>query len=447
MIEYLARHLLLPVHERLRGRKTLQYLRALEQEGSASPESLRVLQLKKLRRLMKHSVTHVPYYKNALQEIGVSTVEELDFKAFSRLPVLEKTAIREHSDSFLTRDYAGTLIPYSTGGSTGEPLTFFTDVDKESWHKAHDWRCRSWFGVRPGDRQIDLWGSPIELEKLSPIRQLKDRWLLNHRVLPAFDLREARLGEYCAIVHTFKPRILYGYPSALTILAQFVNARPGLLRKYRPRLVACTSEMLYPHQRELIQEAFRCPVANEYGSRDGGLIAHECPEGNLHIVAEHVLVEVDAPDATGVGDLIITNLDGFGMPFLRYRIGDRGSIDGRPCACGRVLPVMKDLAGRANDLLVGANGVAIHPLAAVYLLRPYRRKLRQFRITQRQDLGLLIELSCLETLDEADLKRIRDGMAEVFRFPIPVSFEIKDYLRPGPSGKHQSVVCQAGNSR
>jgi phenylacetate-CoA ligase len=437
----------LPIHERLRGRKTLKYFHRLEQEESESPEALEALQLQKLRRLVRHCVAHVPYYENALQEMGVSTVEELDLKAFSRLPVLEKTPIREKTNSFLARHFAGTLIPYSTGGSTGEPLAFFTDVDKESWHKAHDWRCRSWFGVRPGDRQIDLWGSPIELKKLSLLRRLKDRWLLNHWVLPAFDLREARLEEYCKVVRAFKPRVLYGYPSALTILAQFVNDRPGLLKGYRPRLVACTSEMLYPHQRELIHEALRCPVANEYGSRDGGLIAHECPEGGLHIAAEHVLLEVDAPDSAGVGDLIITNLDGFGMPFLRYRIGDRGSIDERPCACGRALPVMQDLAGRANDLLMGADGVAIHPLAAVYLLRPYRRKLRQFRITQRQDLGLSIELSCLETLDEADLNRIKDGMAEVFRFPIPVSFEIKDYIQPGPSGKHQSVVCQVGNSR
>jgi phenylacetate-CoA ligase len=199
--------------------------------------------------------------------------------------------------------------------------------------------------------------------------------------------------------------------------------------------------MLYEHHRARIAEVFSCPVANEYGSRDGGLIAHECPSGRLHIAAEHVLVEVDAPDEDGVGDLLITNLDGFGMPLVRYRVGDRGRLGGS-CGCGLVLPVLDALAGRTNDFVVGAGGRLIHSLAPVYVLRQID-KIGQFKLTQREDLGLDLQIVQRQAFDRAEIEELEGQLRKVFGFEVPIDVRFVETIPSEASGKFRWVVSHA----
>ena len=447
MRESLTRNFFLPLHERLRGRKTLKFYNELRDYDLRSSDYLLSLRLQKLRRLVSHCVESVPYYHDALKKIGISSVDELNFENFKELPPLDKDDIRKDITKFIAKNHHSRLIRYSTGGSTGEPLVFFTDKYKESQHKAHDWRCRSWFGVFPGDKQVDFWGSPIELNKLTGFVKWKDRTFLNHVVLPAFDLQEQLLHRHLQFLRRFQPKFLYGYPSVLALVARLLLENGKNLLDNRLKLVSCTSEMLYDHQREIIIEAFGCPVANEYGSRDGGLIAHDCPEGRLHILAEHVHLEVDHPDKTGIGDFLVTNLDGFGMPLLRYRIGDRGSIDSKLCSCGLPLPLLDELSGRTNDVLIGKDGVPVHSLAPVYALREYRSKLKQFKVIQRRDLSLEVQLVTIAKLEIRELSDIREKMVSIFGFDIPMKFVFLDYIPAEQSGKFRSVVCEVNDNQ
>jgi phenylacetate-CoA ligase len=439
LLELVSGRLLLPLHERLRGRPTLAYLKELRRSQALDGEALAALQRRKLVRLLEHCRREVPYYARLLArspegEDAVRTLADL-------LPVLDRKAIRDHRDDLLAASYRDRLVRYNTGGSTGEPLVFFTDPVKEARHNAYKLRCREWFGVSPGQRQVDFWGSPIELDKLSRLRILKDRWFLNHVVLSAFHLTEERLEGYAEFLRRFRPRLIYGYPTVVYRVADHVAQRGEGLGSYRPTLVACTSEMLYEHHRTRIAEVFRCPVANEYGSRDGGLIAHECPSGRLHIAAEHVLVEVDAPDPDGIGDLLITNLDGFGMPLLRYRVGDRGRLGGS-CGCGLPSPVLDALSGRTNDFVVGAGGRLIHSLAPVYVLRDCD-KIGQFKLTQREDLALDLQIVAREPLRHGEIADMERRLRQVFGFDIPVEVRFVDAIPPEASGKYRWVVSHA----
>jgi phenylacetate-CoA ligase len=333
------------------------------------------------------------------------------------------------------------LIRSNTGGSTGEPLVFYTDREKEARHNAYKLSCREWFGVRPGQRQVDFWGSPIELDKLSRLRILKDRALLNHVVLSAFHLTEERLDDYVKFLREFRPRLIYGYPTVIFRVADHMIRRGIGLGSHRPTLVACTSETLYEHHRARILEAFGCSVANEYGSRDGGLVAHECPRGTLHIAAEHVMVEVDSPDEDGVGDLLVTNLDGYGMPLMRYRLGDRGCF-GRGCECALALPALDRLAGRANDFVVGSGGRLIHSLAPVYVLREVD-KIRQFKLTQREDLGIDLRIVERQKFEPWEVQELSRRLRTVFGFDVPIDVHFVETIPPEASGKYKWVVCHA----
>ena len=442
MNERLVRQALLPLHERLRGRATMRFYHRLRAHDRMQADAMQELQWQRLKKLLAHCLEHVPFYRDRLRGAGITDVNELTRQRYERLPQLTRDDIRNHKEAMVARGWRERLIQANTGGSTGEPLVFYSDRGKEACHNAQKLRARSWFGVMPGDRQVDFWGSPIELNKQSELRILKDRWLLNQVVLSAFNLTDQRLSDYVAFVVRFRPRLIYGYPTVIFRVAQWIREHPGVLGDYRPALVSCTSEMLYDHQRNMIREVFDCPVANEYGSRDGGLIAHECPQGSLHIIAEHVYLEVVGEDEEGAGDLLVTNLDGYGMPLLRYRIGDRGTLDNTPCACGLPLPCLARLSGRSNDFLVGHAGRLIHSLAPIYVLREIP-KLRQFRLYQRKDHSLQLQMVSDAPFSDAELRDLREKLQRILDEPVPVDFQFAETIPPERSGKYRWVMSEA----
>lgn len=436
MTPWLTGKLLLPLHERLRGRETMAYYHSLKASHQGTVEQLEQARAKKFQQLLRHCRQNVPYYRKILPDDDI-TLEQL-----TELPVLERETIRGHLTDLTASNYQDRLIRYNTGGSTGEPLVFYTEKVKEARHNAYKMRCRNWHGIAPGDREVDFWGSPIELDNQSRLRIWKDQWLLNTVLLSAFDLNEQRLHDYALFLAKFKPRLIYGYPTVTYRVAQYIHDTELDLGGYGPAVISCTAEMLFDHQRQLMQAVFNCPVVNEYGSRDGGLIAHECPHGTMHIAAEHVVVEVDQPDAQGVGDLLITNLDAYGMPLLRYRIGDRGKLSDTRCDCGLPLPIMDAIAGRSNDFVKGQGGRLIHSLAPVYVLRELTQ-IRQFKMIQKPDLSLEIQLVLREPLAAADYRAINEKMNKVFGFGITIDFKEIAVIAPEKSGKYRWVVCQA----
>nr|WP_242468002.1 phenylacetate--CoA ligase family protein [Halorhodospira neutriphila] len=424
--------LLLPAHERLRGRETLRHLAGLRRlEGD--PRALRRLHADKLAALLRHCARHVPFYRAHLRGA------EPSLEAF---PVLEREAVREHGRALLAEGFRGSVLPSSTGGSTGRPLQLWTDKAKEARHNAQKLRFRQWFGVRPGDRQVDFWGSPIELGKASWVRTLKDRYLLNQALLSAHDLTEARIDAYARALGRFRPRLVYGYPTVIYRVARHAAAHPERLGGWRPQAVFCTAEMLYPQLREGIARGLDCPVANEYGARDGGLIAHECPEGRLHVASEHVHVEVAEPDEEGVGDLLITNLDGYAMPLVRYRVGDRGRLGREACPCGASLPVLERLEGRRNDFLLGADRRRVHGSAANYVLRE-RPEVIQYRLVQRADLSLDLQVVATGDWGEPQERAVAAGLRRVLGGELPVRIERVAAIPPSPSGKYRWVESEA----
>ncbi|MFP4147083.1 MAG: phenylacetate--CoA ligase family protein [Halorhodospira sp.] len=434
MTPWLVRGLLLPAHERLRGRATLAELAALRR-GEQRPDALYRLRREKLAALLAYCRDHVPFYRARLPVTGA--LEVSDF------PVLERDTVREHGAALCSDHDPRKLLPSSTGGSSGRPLTFWTDTVKETRHNAHKLRFRCWFGVRPGDRQVDFWGSPVELSKSSRFRRFKDQYLLNQALCSAHDLSTERLEAYVRFLGRFRPHLVYGYPTVIARVAHQAASQPRLLGGWRPDLVVCTSEMLYPQLREAITAGLGAPpVANEYGSRDAGLTAHECRQGRLHIAAEHVWVEVDAPDASGVGDLLITNLDGYGMPLVRYRVGDRGRISDEACPCGSPLPVLDRLEGRRNDFLVGTEGRRIHGSAANYVLRAVPQVV-QFRLVQRTDRSLDIQVVADADWGESEERQVAEGLRRILGMEVPVRFERVSVIPPSASGKYRWVESEA----
>jgi len=400
--------------------------------------------VQRLRELLQHAQQHVPYYRDLFARIAFdpASVDSLD--DLQRLPFLGKPEIRANTDA-LKADNATGLARFNTGGSSGEPLIFFIGNQRVSHDVAAKWRATRWWGVDIGDPEIVVWGSPIELTAQDRVRALRDK-LLRTELLPAFEMSEAKLDGFVARIRERRPSMLFGYPSALSHIGQHAEKRGIRMDDLGIRVAFCTSERLYDHQREAIERIFGCPVANGYGSRDAGFIAHQCPSGGMHLTAEDIIVEII--DAEGrvlppgqAGEIVVTHLATGDFPFIRYRTGDVAVMDTASCACGRGLPMLKEIQGRATDFVVARDGTVMHGLALIYILRDLPQ-VAGFRIVQETLDLTRVQVVPGPGFDADTTQRIQHGLVARLGEGVRIEVEPVDAIAPEKSGKYRYVVSK-----
>lgn len=375
---------LFPLHEKLKQHDTVKIRNVMEQTQWLSPKELGALQAEKLRTFLVKVDKHVPYYRNFFRQQVFDPATVSSISDLARLPFLTKEIIRANTEQ-MKSEVAKNLARFNTGGSSGEPLIFFLGNERVSHDVAAKWRATRWWNVDIGDPEIVVWGSPIELGTQDKVRLMRDK-LLRTKLLPAFEMSAAKLDGFVAEIRNMRPKMLFGYPSALTHIAQHAEARGQRMDDLGIRVAFVTSEKLYDHQREQIERTFACKVANGYGGRDAGFIAHECPAGGMHITAEDIIVEIIDTDGKPLphgqaGEIVTTHLATSDFPFIRYRTGDIGVLDDQPCACGRGLPLLKEIQGRTTDFVVAQDGTVMHGLALVYVIRDLPG-VKEFKIVQ-----------------------------------------------------------------
>ncbi|MFQ5590852.1 MAG: phenylacetate--CoA ligase family protein [Phycisphaerae bacterium] len=445
MFPPVVRHLVYPLHERVLGRPTFRCLRELEDSQWVSPDDLGRLQERKLLALLRHAYANTAFYRRRFRQAGVDITNREPYEMLARLPLLDKSEIREDLDSMVCRSVPGGVFPCVTGGSTGEPLMFWFDRRRQAYDQAARIRTHRWFGVDVGQRELYLWGSPIESRRTNLLKRVRDA-LFNERLISAFSMSEARMDDYLEVVERFRPACIFGYPSSLALLAEYAESRGRQVNTPCLRAVFVTGEVCYSHYRRVIESYFGVPVADGYGSREVGFIAHECPRKSTHLMGENVLVEIvenGQPVQVGqAGEIVVTHLDAYAMPFIRYRTGDIGRLRPGRCECGRGLPLLDVVQGRATDFLYLPNGDVKHALSIIYPLRSMNG-LRQFRVTQHEDYTLTVDVVC----DDRNVRVTRDAVIDSVRpvvdGQVAVRVEMVDRIPSVESGKYRYVVSHA----
>lgn len=440
----LCAHLLFPLHERLKGHASVAIRRNMEETQWWSASDLARLQVQRLRSFLQSVNAHVPYYAALFREAGLDPDRVESTEDLRRLPLLTKSLIRANTEAMKSRR-ATDLKRFNTGGSSGEPLIFYIGRERVSHDVAAKWRATRWWDVDIGDREIVVWGSPIELGAQDRVRVWRDR-LLRSRLLPAFEMSDAKLDGFVDAIERFRPRMLFGYPSSLTRIAQHARKRGRDLSRVGVHVAFVTSERLYDEQRATIESAFGCRVANGYGGRDAGFIAHQCPQGSMHITAEDIVVETldsaGQPVPAGTpGEIVVTHLATRDFPFIRYGTGDVGVLDDRPCACGRGLPVLREIQGRSTDFIVAKDGTVMHGLALVYIVRDLPT-VAAFKIVQESLDHTRVLVVPAEGFSARDREQIVNGMRARLGAEVRVSVEEVAELAPEKSGKFRYVMSR-----
>jgi phenylacetate-CoA ligase len=442
---------LFPLQERLKGHPVKRVRRWLEATQWETPEELAELRRRRLKGLLKRAASSVPFYRERFAEAGIrpSDLEAPDI--LDRLPLLTKADIRANCEALKAKDAEG-LARFNTGGSSGEPLIFYIGRERVTHDVAAKWRATRWWGVDIGDPEIVVWGSPIELGAQGRLRALRDR-LQRTQLLPAFEMSEEKLDAFLVAIRRRRPRMLFGYPSALALIARHAEAKGVRLADLGAQVAFVTAERLYPEQKADIERVFGVRAANGYGGRDAGFLAHECPAGGMHITAEDVILEV--VDAQGrplppgqAGQVVVTHLATEDYPFIRYATGDVATLAREGCSCGRGLPLIEEVHGRSTDFVVARDGTVMHGLALIYVIRDIPG-IQSFRIVQED-----LEYTRVQVVPEGELpeetrRRIQSGLRERLGADVTVAVEAVGEIPPEASGKFRYIQSKvdAGGAR
>lgn len=429
----------------LKGERVFYYLKEYMSSQWLNRETILANQQEKLKDILQYARDHVPYYAETMQDIDTITAS----KNLNQVPPLTKEILKERKPELISKEKFYLKSIKTTGGSTGLPVTVYKESDAMARERAALWRGYAWSGVDIGDKQCRFWGVPLKF-KDRMISRLID--IINNRVrISAFDFNEERLHEFYLKIQSFKPTYLYGYVSIIKILGQYIRDEQ-LQAIDSLQSIITTAEELTEDDRNLIEISYGRKVFNEYGSGEIGTIAHECEAGSLHICAENVFVEVvrengEPCQSEELGELVVTELNGRMLPLIRYRIGDLGKLSDKKCSCGRELPILEGVFGRAYDVVTTPEGKNFHPAFFNYIFKEVKNKnlgVKQFQVIQVQKDTLMIHLVTEQSYSEKTLELLRNLVSTKMSPNMVLEFKVVKEIPRERSGKFRVVKGLSG---
>jgi phenylacetate-CoA ligase len=443
MNRFIAKHLFYFPIQRIRGQYVKKYLGTSEPNQHLATAELIALRNRKLRKLIDHAYGSVPFYKKNFDDLSIDPGDIQKVEDLEKLPVLQKRTILKNSDEMISPGYSNRSYTRKTGGSTGMTLHFKKDARALALNDAIMWRCYEWYNIKPGDRQVRFWGVPIS----SSVRwkeQLKD-FILNRIRISAFEISEQACLEQYERIRSFKPDYFYGYTTAIYGFCLFMKKLGIDLNSLQLKAVICTAEKMYPHHEELFKEVFQCPVVDEYGSSENGIISFQCKNGNMHIMSDHLCIEFLDQDDNLVKDgelgrVVVTDLESYAMPLLRYDIGDIGRPSGTKCSCGVTLPVMAIVEGRKEDLIQTVSGKLIHAAYLCYTLK--EDSVHEFKMYQKSIDSLLVQIVRSPLFDTDSELELLQNLKTALGDGMSINFEYLDRIPRERSGKLRYFVSE-----
>ena len=419
-----------------RGEHFRSYLAAFDKSQWADPTELRSLQERKLNALVDWACASVPFYRNRIDRGRLP--RRLTLEDVSALPLLSKADLRDRAGE-LAADCGERTTVKTTGGSTGQPVTVTKSRTATAQELAAMWRGWRWSGVDVGDRQARFWGVPLTRE--GRLRAKLVDFVSHRRRFSAFRLSEADMAAYTDALNRFRPDFVYGYVSILAEYAAYLERSRA--RRFVPKAVIATSEVLTPQHRTTIANGFGAPVFEEYGCGELGNIAHQCEKGGLHVSAENLIVEIAAEPGDTAGEIIVTELNNLAMPLVRYRLSDFGVLANERCACGRTLSVIRNVVGRAYDVVYNREGRIFHGEFFMYILEEAKQKslgMQRFQVVQHDVERFTIRVQPGPGYGPETEAFVRRRITESYGAYAKIDFEYVERIERESSGKLRLIV-------
>lgn len=414
-----------------------------------SPAELEALSMARLRAVLAHVFEFAPWHKAIAERARLTPEMFQRYEDLRRLPIMSRQDVQTHLEEM--RSLRPPFLPVkreTTAGSTGQPVIMYIDSN----HVRTNWGIKSWHyelcGYRIGEPVAVLTGSRLSTEVSDNRKaQVRDRLLRNAILLDFHGITREGLFEGHERLLKHDPTLLFAFPRSLALYSQFL--RETGLRRPNPRGAQVTGEPLMPEERELCEDVLGCPVFNRYGCHEVGMVAHDCREKDgLHVSPLACIVEIvdenGEPCPPGQhGDVLLTGLNNYAMPFIRYRVGDIASWADGPCACGWQGPRLKEVTGRTGEFVRSPGGKIIFSTAFSGVMQAAGGA-AAFQVVQETLEDITVRfVPCAgadpEVTKAKALERIHKRLDPGFR----VTFEVlESEIPPTPSGKHRFVVSK-----
>jgi phenylacetate-CoA ligase len=413
----------------------------LEASEWRSADELAADQLVRLRRQLTWCGEEIPHYRRQFAELGFDPRDLGSVADLAQLPLVEKEHVRADPESFRPDRTTLKVVAQTTGGTTGTPLRYWATLDAVRFNYAvYEARCRRWAGTRFGDRVASLHGQPIVPAEDQEGPFWRRNLAFNQLYFSVYHLNHRTLPSYVDAMARFDPVLVVGYTSAVhRIATHLLDA--GQVGRIRPRAVMVSSETLTASARADMEAAFGCRVFNSYSL--GELVAYvsECQEGRLHVHTEYGVVELEE-GASGT-EIVATGLINDAMPLVRYRTGDLATGSDEACPCGRGLPVLSDLRGRADDVVHTPEGAVVGP-APMSLAFQRVSHLRRSQVVQDDPSRLLVRLEPAPEFTEDDRAFLDAELRKRLGTTIAIDYEMVDAFDRTSGGKERLIISTVG---
>lgn len=420
-------------------------LRFVKKSQYWSKEEINEYQNEQLKKIIRHAYENVPFYTKQFNKLGLKLEDIATKEDLVKLPIINKKTVSDNFKDFLSKDFdSRKTLRRHTGGTTGLAFEFYNDV--ESW--AINWttkkRAFEWGGYTVGKDKLGvLAGGSLLPQDGMGIKDRLWRYMQNFHSMPITRMTPEIMSSYIDQLKSKKIRFLRGYPTAVFTLAKFMVERNIHLKLTS---IFTTAEMLYPYQRDMIRKAFGCEVFDWYGCGDGVGNALECAEHDgFHISFETSIFEVVDNKGTEVkygdsGNVVLTSLHDYAMPFIRYAPGDiavRGNDD---CKCGRKLPKITKIIGRSSDIIEFSNGVTLNGLSIPF--EAWTDRIERFQIVQVEKDKVEVLLIPLDKFSDKDEKQVYDIMEYQCGEGVKIEVSLVKEIPVPESGKFRYVISK-----
>lgn len=392
-----------------------------------------------IAQILRYAYDHCVFYRKKYDAVGVSPNDFKRLEDLRKFPVLTKEEVRENMNDMISDEYnVKDLIPYHTSGSTGKGLNFYWTKANLQYYWAVAARGKNRVGVKLGDRQLNFTGKLV-----APLSQKRPPYWRYNKALNQYLINQQHITvekTACIVDFINKANIVFfsGYPSIVHSLAMHINEQ-GLKITNPPRFFFTGAEKVYENQRDAIEKAFPgIKILETYGFSEEAGSMRRCTCGNYHEDFEFGHFE-SAEENAATSRLLVTGFRNFGMPFIRYEIGDTATIADEPCPCGLRSATYKDIDGRNEDYIITPEGVRLMRLDYLFKETHYVES----QIIQREFGSIIIRAIPRKGAEaKKDEAIVRTEVHQRFSATLKVNFEYVDQIPRTKAGKFKFIISE-----
>ncbi len=422
-----------------------EFVQQYQERERFTKEQWQSWQAGKLKTILNACTIHVPYYREIWTETQKCAALNGDLSA---LPLLEKDPIRANPRALLREDMRPSRPQvFLTSGSTGTPISsYFTIPEVRESMAYREVRSARWAGVSFLRSRSTFSGRMVEPNPDSKGPYYRFNLAENQVYFSPFHLRPDTAKFYVQALEKHHVRWLTGYAVSYYLLAKFILEQ-GLTVPSGIQAVITTSEKVTLEMRQTIEQAFHCKVFEEYSTVENVLFASECEHGRLHVSPDVAVVEILRPDGSPclpgeAGEVVATSLMRIYQPLIRFRLGDMAMWDSDPCPCGRQMPVIKEVLGRIEDVIIGPDGRQMVRFHGVFVNQPH---VREGQIIQESLDCIRVKVLPSDGFNSKDIQDIIHRVQQRLGDNVKVIVEPVNAIPRTKAGKFQAVISNLKN--